>query len=47
MAKSRALDAAQKRQQIAQTLGGGGRRLGGGNPTVVKGLTPRQLAAEV
>ena len=45
LARQKALEAAEKRRQIAIVLGGGGRRLGGSGDT--KGLSPRELAAQV
>lgn len=45
LARARALAAAEKRQQIARVLGGGGARLGGRIGSV--GLTPREMAARV
>jgi len=44
LARQKALEAAEKRRQIARILGGGGRLGGRANP---KGLSPRELAAQV
>lgn len=45
LAKSKALEAAEKRRRVAGMLGSGGRV--GGSSAVRQGMTPRQLAAEV
>ncbi|KAJ7070561.1 WLM-domain-containing protein [Mycena amicta] len=44
LARSKAIEAAEKRKQTAQVLGGGGRRLGSGR-TNMENLSPRELIA--
>ncbi|KAK1235562.1 hypothetical protein PQX77_001207, partial [Marasmius sp. AFHP31] len=44
LARATALDAAEKRRQIAQVMGGGGKRLGGSS-RMNQQLSPRELAA--
>nr|GAT47439.1 predicted protein [Mycena chlorophos] len=44
LARAKAIEAAEKRRQKAQVLGGGGRRLGSGRLGTA-GLSPRELAA--
>ncbi|KAF7307428.1 WLM domain-containing protein [Mycena indigotica] len=44
LARSKAIEAAEKRKQTAQVLGGGGRRLGTGRLNVAN-MSPRELAA--
>jgi DNA-dependent metalloprotease WSS1 len=45
LAKAKALEAAEKRRKIGVMLGGGGRL--GGRGAARRGMTPRELAAEV
>lgn len=45
LARSKALEAAEKRRRVSNVLGSGGRL--GGSGAGRKGMTPRQLAAEV
>ncbi|KAJ8084645.1 hypothetical protein PM082_003420 [Marasmius tenuissimus] len=44
LARAKALDAAEKRRQIGQVMGGGGKRLGGSSK-MNEQLSPRELAA--
>lgn len=45
VARLKALEAAQKRKQVTQVLGGGNRSLGG--PSSTRNLSPGELAARV